>query len=273
MNKVEQTLIELYPNYTIQPPINLDFHRAGWELHPLPSDYLIIPPGFHDDTPTQEVRNWARVIRDDGDLRLSICTFPKVVDTFSGQEVINPGDFATEVFLPESERFTKCSIRKLVEMGPNGENFNKAVNQLMDDAAELRTAKRRLEALLEIDTDKLRISQSVNCTFEADFVELYRSKLQATPEQKISLSGEGHLRIAKEMAVYAIQHEQGYGIDDADLQLILEEYAPYGKTAICIPGSGVSSYGNFIMDEAHGIVELLEAEGRQSTGGEGHAET
>ena len=272
MNKVEQTLMELYPNYTIQPPINLDFHRAGWEQHPLPSDYLIIPPGFHDDTPTQEVRNWARVVRDDGDLRLSICTFPKVVDMFSGEEV-NPGDFATEVFLPESELFTKCSIRKLVKMGPNGENFNKAVNQLMDDAAELRTAKRRLEALLEVDTDKLRVSQSANGVFEADFVEVYRDRLQSEPGQKISLSGADHLRIAEEVAAYAIQHKKDFGIDNTDLQLMLEEYAPYGKTSIHIPGASTFSYEGFVMQEARRIIELLGTEKQQGRGGEGHAKT
>jgi len=249
MNEVERNLSELYPNYTIQPPINMELRRPGWQAHPLPSDYLIIPPGFHDDTPSLTEHDWVRVAKEEDDLCLSIRTFPKVIDTFSKMEVA-PGDYATEVLLPENDTFQTCGVRNLIEMGPNGENFNLALSRLLDDAAELRTAKRRVESLLAVDTAKLRVSESAMAAFEADFVEFYRKLLRTESGQKISLSGEMHLRVAEKLTTYFLCHDEDYDIDDTDLHLLLEEYTPYGKTLIHIPGSNASSYASFVIDQA-----------------------
>lgn len=259
MNEVERNLMELYPNYTIQPPLNMELRRTEWQSQPLPSDYLIIPPGFHDDTPSLTEHDWARIAKEEGDLRLSIRTFPKVVDTFSRMEVA-PGDYATEVLLPENEVFQVCGIRNLIEMGANGENFNLALSRLLDDAAELRTAKRRIETLLAVDTDKLRASESAMAEFGADFVDIYRKLLRAESGEKISLSGEVHLRIAEKLTMYFLCHDEEYDIDDTDLHLLLEEYTPYGKTIINIPGANASSYGSFVIDQAKMAVGALEME-------------
>lgn len=249
MNEVERNLSELYPNYTIQPPLNMELRRPDWQTHPLPSDYLIIPPGFHDDTPFLTEHDWMRITKKDNDLCLSIRTFPKVVDTFSRMEVA-PGDYATEVLLPENDIFQECGVRNLIAMGANGENFNHALAQLLDDASELRLAKRRTEALLTVDTDKIRNIQSSMALFEADFVNFYRKLLLPDPDAKISLNGEEHLRIAERLVLHFLAHDEIYDIDEMDLHLMLEEYAPYGKSAIRIPGANTSSYSSFVISQA-----------------------
>lgn len=259
MNEVERNLSELYPNYTIQPPLNMELRRPDWQTHPLPSDYLIIPPGFHDDTPSLTEHDWMRITKKDNDLCLSIRTFPKVVDTFSRMEVA-PGDYATEVLLPETETFQQCGVRNLIEMGPNGENFNLALSRLLDDAAELRTAKRRVEALLAVDTAKLPISESAMAEFEADFVDLYRKLLQEESGQKITLSGEAHLHIAEKLTMHFLCHDEDYDIDDTDLYLLLDEYTPYGKTIINIPGANASSYSSFVINQAKLAADVWRSE-------------
>ena len=255
--EIVEALSKQYPDCVIQHPENLDMlgrTAAQIQNNPIPADFLIIPPGYHDDSMAQGHDDGGpRIKKDDPDFEKYIYFYPG-----SGAFHDTMTNFKTVVHLPADETFSSCTPTQMYSSSDwEGKNqFADAVQRVEKDATSLRLAMQRTKKLLSADTKTLPPN-------EAEFVKTYQKAI--TKEHlfsfdhkvkafggKVHLDEYEQLFIAEDLAVEALRNNL-----QADVEDWINKYAPFGgKERFSYLQKKDVSYSQAVFDDASQQPEL-----------------
>ena len=239
MDKMQGTLKEQYPDATVALPLAKHFSARTQKAQPMPSDFMILPPKFYDDTKNQQDSEvYPRIERYDPDFLLLIYTYRPFSD--------DQGSYGVCVTILETDTFYPYTVRERVPIGQHGENFGKAIQTLDETAESLRTAMRRTERLLELKTKGMDEA-------EKEFVHSYQFALTSGYYGKVWLERGTQFQIALKVAKEFLHQ----GMKAEDVERLLEEYAPYGGLSdgkdYCISVIDATRYERNTKENFYGV--------------------